>query len=291
MDLTEVLRAAAAEPPPTRIDLDALVRGERRRERQQRWLTAGGVAVGLAVSVGVATPGLLGGLHAAGGGSPPSCPAFTPPPSDFPTLPGSPAPSGAADPGSGSASPASPLEPTEPCADAVARLDRALTDALHATLPRARLTNGSTGDLPAVWFERAGDGAYVATVGVHDGDRAGLLRIKLSGYAEAPEGTQACPTIEAEQCTVNSAGDGTVTVRRRLPRVDIGDNPVRMGEIYEVVVFRPDGTKVVVSHYPPPSAGSSGGPSASPSLRLPPLPVTLDQVDALAHTPGLTLFP
>jgi hypothetical protein len=60
VDLTEVLREASDSPPPTSIDLDALIGGERRRERQKRWLTGTAVAAGVAVSAGVVTVGFPG---------------------------------------------------------------------------------------------------------------------------------------------------------------------------------------------------------------------------------------
>src|SRR5205814_1756509 len=81
--LNDVLRAAAADPPPSRIDLDALIAGERDRLRCQRWLTgAGAVTAGVAV-FGVAAFGGLGVLGApfASLGSksePPPCPMLSP---------------------------------------------------------------------------------------------------------------------------------------------------------------------------------------------------------------------
>jgi hypothetical protein len=54
--LTEQLRAAAADPPPSRIDLEALVAGERRRRHR---ITVGGAAAAV-LALAVAVPLLLG---------------------------------------------------------------------------------------------------------------------------------------------------------------------------------------------------------------------------------------
>jgi hypothetical protein len=60
MNLAEELRAAVADPPPTRIDLDALVTREERRKVRVRWLAAGCATVvaitGTIVGVRLAAP-------------------------------------------------------------------------------------------------------------------------------------------------------------------------------------------------------------------------------------------
>ena len=52
MDLNASLRAVTADPPPTRINLDALIRAEERRGHRQRRLFGAGVVSGVAVVVG-----------------------------------------------------------------------------------------------------------------------------------------------------------------------------------------------------------------------------------------------
>jgi hypothetical protein len=108
VDLNEALREAAAEPPPTSIDLDALIRQESRRERRQRWLSGTGIAAGVAATVGVAAIGFSGGAlpgRFAAGGAPP-CPVVSPAPSGASGSPGSASgnPSGGASGSPGSAS-------------------------------------------------------------------------------------------------------------------------------------------------------------------------------------------
>lgn len=50
MNLIDELRAAAADPPPTRIDLDQLIAGERHRVVRRRWTVAAACAVALAIA-------------------------------------------------------------------------------------------------------------------------------------------------------------------------------------------------------------------------------------------------
>src|SRR5207248_6861811 len=84
-ELRNALHAAAAEPPPTRIDLDELIDGTRRRSRLQYRI--GAVAGAVALSTGaLLVPMVLlpsGGLSTTGGGAPPNpCPwpSFSPAP-------------------------------------------------------------------------------------------------------------------------------------------------------------------------------------------------------------------
>jgi hypothetical protein len=93
--LNDVLRAATADPPPSRIDLDALIAGERDRLRRQRWLSGvGAVTAGVAV-FGVAAFGGLSGLGAPfaslGSKPEPPCPMLSP---GTPAPPDANAPSG-----------------------------------------------------------------------------------------------------------------------------------------------------------------------------------------------------
>jgi hypothetical protein len=84
-ELRHAMHAAAAEPPPTRIDLDELIDGTRRRSRFQYRI--GAVAGAVALTTGaVLVPMVVlpsGGLSTTGGGAPPSAcpsPSFSPVP-------------------------------------------------------------------------------------------------------------------------------------------------------------------------------------------------------------------
>jgi len=79
VDLTASLHAVAADPPPTRIDLDALIRAEERRGHRQRRLFGAGVVSGVAVVVGAASLGWpSGGRAPLGDGGGPVCPWVSP---------------------------------------------------------------------------------------------------------------------------------------------------------------------------------------------------------------------
>jgi hypothetical protein len=78
VDLNASLRAAAADPPPTRIDLDALIRAEQRRGYRQRRLFGAGVVSGVAVLVGAASVGWPLSTRAPMGGGGPVCPWVSP---------------------------------------------------------------------------------------------------------------------------------------------------------------------------------------------------------------------
>jgi hypothetical protein len=63
MNLIDELRAASADPPPTRIDLDGLMSAERRNMARRRWVVACAAVFTVAASVGVvrlASPPNLG---------------------------------------------------------------------------------------------------------------------------------------------------------------------------------------------------------------------------------------
>jgi len=79
VDLTTSLHAAAGDPPPTRIDLDALIRTEVRRGYRQRRLFGAGAVSGVAVLVGAASLGWpLGARAPVGDGGGPVCPWVSP---------------------------------------------------------------------------------------------------------------------------------------------------------------------------------------------------------------------
>lgn len=53
MNLVDELRAASADPPPTRVDLDGLMAAERRNMARRRWVVACAAVLAVAASVGV----------------------------------------------------------------------------------------------------------------------------------------------------------------------------------------------------------------------------------------------
>ncbi|GAB3866687.1 hypothetical protein [Dactylosporangium cerinum] len=154
MDLTQAMLAATANPPPTGIDVDQLITGERRRTRRLHAVT--GVAVAAALATGmVALPQLLPqkpsgqspGLAppstvAAATRSPAAC--VTPSPT-VKVLPGANVP---AEP---------PLVPvTESCGAAIARLSAELTVLLPRLIPGVTFTNARDGSPLPARFEKVG---------------------------------------------------------------------------------------------------------------------------------------
>jgi hypothetical protein len=163
VDLTTSLHAVAADPPPTRIDLDALIRAEQRRGHRQRRLFGAGVASGVAVLVGAASLGWpLGSRAPIGDGEGPVCPwvslsgdpSFPPPSASgsvmMPSMSGS-APSG--DPLTGLISPPPPSVGASDSANVTASGSPAMPPS--APLPSGSgswlgpVPSASTGDLSA----------------------------------------------------------------------------------------------------------------------------------------------
>jgi hypothetical protein len=144
--------------------------------------------------------------------------------------------------------------PTEQCAEAVARLAVALSVALANAAP-----NLDAGPVEFAYVPvRLRYDATVTLTGPRSRDE---LKVELIASHEHPGRTDAgCLT----QCDYDRAGDGTIVVATQ-------DEQRR-----QVSVYRPDGTAVLLLAY-----ATSGARPA----------VTLDQVVAIARTPGLTLFP
>lgn len=151
MDLTQAMHAATQDPPPTAIDVDRLITGERRRTRRLRVVTGAAVAAALALGV-TAAPRFLAQQPT---GLSPGTPVATAPPRCGTTPP---AVSVTVGPSAGRV--------VEICEEAIGQLNAALTDALHVALPD--VTGGT------LYFER--DGGYIATFGLPGG---GSLMVRL----------------------------------------------------------------------------------------------------------------
>jgi hypothetical protein len=308
VELNEALRDAVAEPPPTSIDLDGLIGGEKRRARRQRWLTGGGVTALVVAALGAAILGVPGALPLpfAGGGAPPPCPVVSPSatgqvlPHPSPSVsgyPGSPSASSQPDP-TGSAidtSPgasAPPRPPTEACGTAATRFNGTLTEALHRALPNATFANAIDPHQAAVWFTRDGGGEFFAGVTIREGGHSSRFSASLSTFSEIPE--KLCE-VGTSGCSREVAPDGTVILTFDLiagnlstpgPKASGGTSgsPGTQGSpppqliAHNLYVFRPDGTFVSFAIHP--DAGNAGS-----------LPLSLDQLHTIALSPGFTLFP
>lgn len=251
-DFATRMRAAADSPPPARIDLDALISSELTRRRNLRW-AGGAAAVAAAVTLAIAGPAML-----------PRGPAGDNPAGVRIGGPGStvaarPCPTAAA-PGP-QQSHGGP-RPSEPCAEAVERLAAELMAALRLHLVRPAAPDGVSIDSAGFVYVPVRL-RYEATANVSGPNGHGYLQIQLIASHEHPDpGRANCPS---DSCRYEKDPDGTIVVAK-------GDAQQQQVEIY-----RPDGTALRALGYP----ASNDAPS----------PFTLDQVIAIARTPGLTLYP
>jgi hypothetical protein len=272
-DLTNMMRTATAEPPPTSIDLDQLIAGEQRRSRQLRWAaSAGGVAAAVAAVV-FATTVLSGWGAGKGGGSA----DLSRPAVEF-CAPLTPSPTGPTQPKQsyGTVRP----RPTEPVADVVGRLTAVLNDTLLTHLPDVRVAAvGLAGcERPQFQHDPSRD-EYSAGARLADTKGSGSLSLRL-----IPTGAE-----EPFACQPNPGG--LDCERRTLPGGAVAKLltfPMDGGTQYQVTVDRPDGTTVFLLAN---NLDYGGGSSATPKVTRPEPVLTLDQMVALGVTPGLTLYP
>ncbi len=173
-ELSRSMRAAVDTVPPTRIDLDDLIRrGYRDRGRHRTaWAVAGVAATVTAVTAGAMLLGPAGSTPPQlPGAAPELCAAVRPTPSSsqdagFDGIPAGTAP-----------------VPTEPEADAVARLSEALTDALATNLPGRTVTDRIHPGCPAVQFEpKLYPARYYASANIDGADTFLVIMITEKDY-------------------------------------------------------------------------------------------------------------
>lgn len=215
--LTDQLRAAAADPPPSRIDIDALLAGE--RHRRQR-IAVGGVAAAV-LALAVAVPLILGYPGPPGGSS----------------LVGA-SPPVAASPSAGVSPPAGAPQDAE-----AARLTGIFAGWLRATLPAATRTDPNAPGSPAPWFLGEA-GQYKA--GVDAADAAGLGHIFAMVLADLPPCTTEpcetgpeCPAPEIDGTYCELRPDGTKVFVVSM------DNAGMIN--HQVAIYAPDGTLAQIS--------------------------------------------
>jgi len=280
MELRDSLRLAASDPPPTAIDVDALLEGEHRAARRRRWLGTAGAAAGVvtAIAVGVA---LIGGY----GGSPRGTPVGGPGPTAIDRKSAEPGPQ------------ATPRIPTEPASAAIPRLSEAFRQALRALSsgpgggqlpviepdlsvlpPQHGPTPDPSSTPPIETFSGGPESGYKALYTLTDSAGYSSLLVVIQA-APMPLDT-ACVTNDAmTRCTVTTGPDGS--------KIYSGQ-PNNAVELY-----RPDGTHITVMESNVKSESDGPEPDKTPrSVTTRPQPaLTLDQLVSLASAPGLTLFP
>jgi hypothetical protein len=299
-EIGEALRRAVADPPPSGIEVDALIDRGHRAARRRRWTTAAGVCAAAAVVLlGIASVPALSGpggvpVGAPGSGSAtPSDPGGTP--SDWPS-------------GKPYQSPQPPPTwlPTEPAARAVPRLDTAFSramSALYAGQPAGRVPVFSPALDGSSWSDGLGGPGVVFFVGGPEAGYKALLRLTdAQGYstvtvilAPNPPGSKIGCARTDSACQYTVQPDGTAVVRDIVP-LTVASADLTGGHMSIVEVLRPDGTHVTIIETSdeirtdPGTAPGSKGPSHLVRTRPAPT-LTLDQLARLAVTAGLTLRP
>lgn len=290
--LSESLRLASAAPPPSGIDLDRLIAGERRSRRRRTWLTAGGAAALAVVAVLGTVTLVVGrgpGQNGYSVGAEPSKTAAKPDPGAKPepvghctAMPLPPQKESAGTPGGSPASPPASLKPapTEPVDAAVLRLSTVLNRALHATLPEMNFADAIhpncadtqvSQDVPPF--------AYAILVIAKDAAGVGSIVVGLSqattesrddfGAASAPgNGLYETHEVRSDGTIVGWVSGGSATD----------------GHYNKVGVLRPDGTYITL-------LAETSKRSADTNPVRPTPPATVAQLIAIGTDPALTLYP
>jgi hypothetical protein len=293
-DLNGALRAAVADAPPTTIDLDRLIGGERRRQRSMRTLAlVCGAATSVLMVVMVVfwpwsrTPPTrqvtaASSSAASSSGSPRPCPSLaqTGPPRPYQ---------------SGNAS---PRPVPEPCGDAAFRLNGALARALRTHAPGVTFAD-VTGSGQPVRFLRANDenlrydtGLSLSTAAGRGGASVGVEPQTYAPPSEADLrhgfGCDRSPSLSAT-CVYRSFPDGTIVSGVLLSSKTGAIGPAGTRQ-HQLRVFRPDDTVVTLivnnTYY-----DGVPDPNATPKLGGTETPLTLEQLVAIGRDPGLTLYP
>lgn len=271
-DLSDQMRAATAEPPPTGIDLDRLIGGERRRSRLVRVAGVGLVgAVAVAVGVGV-VPALRGGHPVPRFGGPGGGPGTGAGAATYGTVGCGPNTLVITGPNPAQQSPTARKWPTEPVDSAVPRLSAVLRAELARLVPDAVLADALHVGCPEVRFHfHPRYLEYEAAVKIADGDGYSTLHVTIApGDVE----TYNCDTV-GQTCQKFTLPDGSRAMAQQPT-----ENQTN------AAVARDDGTVVFLAL----NNAVTKGPL--PGERTRPQPIlTTDQLYSLGMAAGLTLYP
>ncbi|MFG2101689.1 hypothetical protein ACGFJ5_13900 [Micromonospora echinaurantiaca] len=279
-DLSQHLHAAVATPPPTRIDLDALIAADRRR-RHRTW-TMAGTGAALAVAAVAVTPALLAGPGPDPAGL--TLPGGLSSPSAGPSLCATPTP-----PASGSPAPLQTYDtvrarPTERPDRAAARLTEVLRPGLDTVLPAGMTVDSTLPGCDLIQFEYERSNRFYAARArlALRGQVDNLAVTVLPTGVDDPRGCAAAP--DPAGCTSSRLPDGgSLAVSTATPGDD--GHEQRWAQVQRVdgstVTVRTDNVHVVVERA-----------DGVPTVKLGPPPVlTAEQLTAIATLPGLTLHP
>ncbi|MEU6072375.1 hypothetical protein [Micromonospora sp. NPDC047074] len=281
-DLSEQLRVAVAAAPPTRIDVDHLIAADRQRRRHRaRMLAGGGVAA--AVAAGMLTPALLTGPAAEPDG-------FTLPPAAVVSPSAAASPCAIVEPSpSGPPAPRQSHDtvrprPTERPDTGVARLTLALRPVLAGVLPAGLLIGGTLPGCATTQFTyEKSHRFYNAHVRLLSGGQADNLTVRLfPTAADAPLGCATAPSPGSCRGSSTLPDGGTLAFGDAKP----GDEGF---ELRWAQVQRADGTTVTVTTDNQIIVDGESG-ARRDSFGPPPV-LSVEDLAAIANTPGLTLYP
>jgi hypothetical protein len=266
------------DEPPTRLDVDGLVARSRRGVRRRRAMAAMGAVVGLAAATAVPTvllagPGPAPGAAISAPGLSESQPTAL---AGQPTLQGRPA--------------------TEPPADAIARLDLAVRDAVRSVAPGAQfvgpipfehraadaVVNGDTysGPIYMFWgYQVLAVDRMVGLVAVYTG--------RITDRNLCDEGSAYTNGDQSWTCG-RSSGPAGETIITRVGRD--GNAPTAGRQWIYVDVYRADGSYVTVNADNETERHEFGSNEVSPNSSQAP-PLTVEQVTAIALDPRITIYP
>lgn len=277
-EISHELRLAVADAPPSRIDVDQLIRVERQRRRHRTWVWSG-TGVAAAVAAAVVTPALIAGGPAPRTAVPPAIGSPTvSPTAEVRLCTGvTPKPSG----------PQPPLQshatvrdrPTEEPAAGVARLTAALRDGLRNRLPAdVRIDPGQKGCAEPQFQYHPSYREYVVSGTVRRGKDSGLFLLRVAPTPRDEAVPNCAQAPDPENCEVVRYPDGSVALHSTMPAE-------RRHRQLSVLLLRPDGTSVLAIT----NNGVDNSVETSKTADTPLL--TLDQLATVARMPGLTLYP
>ncbi|MGW5671665.1 hypothetical protein [Micromonospora sp. NPDC003776] len=279
-EISNQLQAAVTDAPPSRIDVDHLIRSELRRRRHRSWvLSATGVAA--VVAAAAITPTLFAGAPAPLSVAP-AGPTTGAPSAGVRLCTGvSPKPSG----------PETPLEtydtvrprPTEDTAAAVARLTGAFRDGLRQWLPAGvRVESLQPGCAEPQFQFHPRYREYDVGAALLRGTERGLFSLTLRPSAQDEALPDCSRWMKPGDCEIVHYQDGSVAAQSRM---NAGPGKVQLA----LWLVRPDGTTVmlITNNFRNEVVDRQMVSTKTADAPL----LTMNQLAAVALSPELTLYP
>jgi len=278
-EISDQMRGMVAQPPPTRIDVDSLVRGEQRRRRNLRWTATG---AGLAVMALALTASMLPGI----GGPGPAAPAAMGAGAAGGQLCAPVVPSGPPDivlPNGAAFTPLGAEDPEE----TAARLSDALDDAFAEILPEGVSPESSQDGCERAQFQfQSGTGRWYVDLFLTRGDERNQLEIDVDFMIGSSD--VVCVEGMPGTCRVTRSSDGGKVVTRQEPQPGVPG-----ASLWVVDVLRADRTRISVqmrNGAVKVETLADGTTRSSAEWTSPEMLLDLEQLVALSDSPGLVLM-